>query len=564
VPFDTTAGWGGYLNGSTPIPSQCANNASVLPTDSVPLRQVAAFDRDFESPRAWRGSLGIQRRLFGTVNGSVDYSYARGVALFGVTDANLSTSSPTFLRDEANRPVYSSFIDPTTGAVSYVGSRRDGQFGQVWDINSRLQSETHQVTVAINGFTLRGIAYSLAYTYQHARDQSSFSGGSASNGFNSATTAGNPNAVGWGTSDLQRQHQFLGTVTWPVTPSFEITSIARLNSGAPYTPVVNQDINGDGARNDRAFVFNPSQLATYDSAYARPMQALLSSSSSRIRDCLQSQLGQIAARNSCTGPWAPALDLQFNYRPSYFGLARRLTLSVLAVNSLTGLDELVHGPNHLAGWGQPFPPDNVLLYVKGFDQVNNRFIYQVNQHFGQPYSAYGAFAAPFQLVFQARFSFGDVTDLRNLFGGRGGGGQGGRPDGPGGAGAAGGPPLSLADQIAQRFADRFPNPFDQILELKDTLALTPDEVGKLTTASDSLKEKIATLKTHVSTQLAKLGNNPDPGTLMSLLRPELLDARTMGRAALTEAQSILTPDQWKKVPASIKEPRGGGGGGGPR
>jgi hypothetical protein len=50
------------------------------------------------------------------------------------------------------------------------------------------------------------------------------------------------------------------------------------------------------------------------------------------------------------------------------------------------------------------------------------------------------------------------------------------------------------------------------------------------------------------------------------LRPELLEARTMTRTALTDAQAILTPDQWKKVPTSIKEPRGGGpgGGGGPR
>src|SRR5262249_41934287 len=139
VPFDTTAGWGGYLNGTTPIPTAC-NNGSGAFTDSVPLRQVAAFDRDFESPRAWRGSLGIQKRLFGAVNGSVDYSYARGVALFGVTDANLNTTPALTLKDEGNRPVYSPLIDPTTGAVSYVGSRKYGQFGQVWDINSRLQS----------------------------------------------------------------------------------------------------------------------------------------------------------------------------------------------------------------------------------------------------------------------------------------------------------------------------------------------------------------------------------------------------------------------------------------
>jgi hypothetical protein len=567
VPFNASTGWAGYLNGTTPIPTACENTGAGVIGDSVPLKQVAAFDRNFQSPRAWRGSLGIQKRLFGQLNGSVDYSYARGVALFGVTDANLNTTPALYLKDEGNRPVYSSEIDPATGAVSYAGSRKYAGFGNVWDINSNLASETHQVTVSLNGFTLRGIAYSLSYTYQHARDQSSFSGnGGAAYGFQSATTAGNPNDVGWATSDLQRMHQFLGTITWPVTPSFEVTSIARLNSGTPYSPIVSQDINGDGTRNDRAFVFNPADLPVYDSAYAAPMRALLNSNSARIRDCLQSQLGQIAGRNSCFGPWTPALDLQFNYRPAYFGLARRLTLSVLAVNSLTGLDELVHGPNHLAGWGQAFPPDNVLLYVKGFDPVNDRFIYQVNQHFGQPYSAYGAYASPFQIVFQARYSFGDVTDIRNMFGGRGDGGGGGRPGGPenGQGGAGGGQPQSLADQIADRFTQRFPNPFDEILQLKDTLALTTDEVGKLSVASDSLKSKISDLRSKVVTQLNKLGNNPDPGTMMSLLRPELLEMRNMSRTALAEAQGILTPDQWKKVPIAIREPRQGGPGGGPR
>src|SRR5262249_9469297 len=153
-----------------------------------------------------------------------------------------------------------------------------------------------------------------------ARDQSSFPGGSPAYGFQSATTAGNPNLVGWGPSDLQRMHQFLGTITWPVTPSLELTSIARLNSGALYTPIVNADINGDGTGHDRAFVFNPAELPTYDSALAAPMRQLLNSSSSRIRDCLRGQVGQIAGRNTCTGPWAPSLDLQLNYRPAYFGL----------------------------------------------------------------------------------------------------------------------------------------------------------------------------------------------------------------------------------------------------
>ena len=45
-------------------------------------------------------------------------------------------------------------------------------------------------------------------------------------------------------------------------------------SGAPYTPIVSGDINGDGSsRNDRAFIFNPATTA--DTAIANGMARLL-------------------------------------------------------------------------------------------------------------------------------------------------------------------------------------------------------------------------------------------------------------------------------------------------
>jgi hypothetical protein len=566
IPFNGND-WPGYFNGSIPVPSNCPNAPQF---DS--LRTVTAFDRDFHSPRAWRGSLGVQKRLFAGMNGSVDFTYARGVNLFGVTDANLNTTPKFYLPDEGNRPVYTTVVDSTTGTTNLAGSRRVATYGNVYDVNSRLQSDTRQATVAINGFSLLGITYQVSYTYSHVRDQSSFAGGSAAYGFSSATTGGNPNQSTWATSDLQRAHQFIATISWPIVPSLEITSIAKLVSGTPFSPLASQDINGDGARNDRAFVFNPATLAgTGDSGLAGPMRQLLQNAPGRIRDCLNSQLGQIAARNSCAGPWVPGIDIQINYRPAYFGLQRKLTLSLLLLNTLTGLDDLVHGPNHLAGWGQSFPPDPILLYVRGFDAQQQRYIYTVNQHFGQPYTAYGAYSAPFQLALEARYVLGDLSpdQLRSIFGGGGGrgggGGEGGgrEPGGGGGAGGggagggAGGPPVPLSEMIAERFAERFPNPFGAILALRDSLQLTPTEISALQADSETLAVQADSLKTQVQSQLKKMGNNPDPGTMVSLVRPQLQKARALQRDAIERAQHILTPEQWKLVPATIKNPPGG-------
>src|SRR3989454_10830096 len=107
-----------------------------------------------------------------------------------------------------------------------------------------------------------------------------------------------------------------------------------------------------------------------------------SSDLSAVRGCLRSQLGRIAARNSCSGPWQPSLDLQLNWRPAWFGLDRRLTMSLLTVNLLGGLDEWLHGGAHLHGWGYATAPDPVLLYARGFDPATNRFRYEVNGRFG--------------------------------------------------------------------------------------------------------------------------------------------------------------------------------------
>jgi hypothetical protein len=572
IPFNG-ADWPGYFNGTVPVPSNCP---SAPEFDS--LRTVSAFQRDFESPRAWRGSLGVTKHLFGNVNGSVDLTYARGTHLFGVQDANLNTTPKFTLPNENNRPVYTTIIDSATGTTNLQGSRLYPTYGNVYAINSNLQSDTRQATVALNGFSFGGLTYQLSYTYSHIRDQSSFSGGSAAYGFSSPTTGGNPNVVPWGTSDLQRTHQFIGTISWPVVPSFEITSIIKVTSGQPFTPLVSQDINGDGSRNDQAMVFNPATVAgTDDSALAGPMKQLLANAPGRIKSCLNDQLGQIAARNSCDGPWVPGIDLQFNYRPAYWGLDHKLTVSLLFLNTLTGLDDLVHGPNHLAGWGQSFPPDPILLYVEGYSASQQRYIYTVNQHFGQPYTALGAYSAPFELALQVRYTFGELTpdQLRSIFGGgggrggggfggggggggRGGGAAGGAPGGaPGGAGGAGGPPASLSDLIADRFSARFPNPYASILQLHDSLQLTAVQVTALQADSDSLAVQVDSLKGALQTQLKKLGNSPDPGTMISMVRPQLMRARTLQREAIDKAQKILTPEQWKKVPAAIKNPSGG-------
>ena len=155
-----------------------------------------------------------------------------------------------------------------------------------------------------------------------------------------------------------------------------------------------------------------------------------------------------------------------------------MTIMVSTVNMLAGLDELVHGDNDLHGWGGYTRPDPTLLFVRGFDPTTQSFTYAVNQRFGSTRGTANAFRVPFQLAVQARYVIGpdqNAERMRALFGA--GGGRGGR-DGGGGAGGEGA--AANSEDLADRLQRVLPNPAAQLLELKDSLALTDSQVVKLT------------------------------------------------------------------------------------
>jgi len=551
-----TPDWASYLADPSTIPTSCNGG---IPIFANQRRNVTVFDPNFEAPRAWRASFGLNRRFWDRYSFSLDAGYARGIAQTSTIDINLDTVAKFTLSNEGNRPVYApaNAIVPASGAVSTLGSRLYPQFGVVNQIQSNLKSDTKQLTLGLNGITTKGILLNASYTLTSSFDQSQgFSAGSAQGfGGGAGTTAGNPNIAEWGRSDNARRHALLGTITYPIKPAFELTMIARATSGSSFAPLVGGDINGDGRNNDRAFVFNPTNPAVMaDTALSNGMTRLLAGTSARARDCLEAQLNKVAARSSCSTPWSPSLDLQANIRPAGFGLDRRLTISVIAMNTLTGLDQLLHGSDNLRGWGQPSFPDRTLLYVRGFDPVAETYRYQVNEHFGATNGTRNAFRVPFQLAIQGRLTLG-TDPARQQFNNAVGRGPGGGRMNP--------------EALKARMTRLVPNAFLDIIAINDSakLELTPDQIAKLQTSGDAFKVKADSLVDKVANILGDTTvKSPDPMTIFAKLQPSMTEGRKLATQGINDAKAILTPAQWAKVPESIKTPglrRGGGEGGRP-
>lgn len=537
--------WDAFAANPGLIPTSCRDGAPGNPVlTGVP--NVTTYASDYSAPRTVRSSLGVSRRFWNTWNLNVDASYTRGVAQSASLDRNLRTAAAFTLAD--GRPVYATpdLIDPTTGAIPLAASRQDAAWGRVNEVISTLENETWQFTASVNAFTRRGATLLLSYTWQQSRDQGGAGGGGGGfgggrggvgGGFGgNIATPGDPNDFLWATASGERRHNIQANITWPFRPGggLELTAIGRMTSGTPYTPIVSGDINGDGSRgNDIALVVDPATAT--DPELAAGMERLLASLDGGARDCVLSQLGRIAERNSCRGPWQPSLDLQLNWRPAMFD--QRLTMSLSTVNLLGGLDELFHGADGIKGWGGFARPDATLLQVNGFNPATNSFKYVVNERFGATGAGATAIRSPFQVAVQMRYTIGFDRQRefrRTLQGGNG------QPN--------------FVEQLLSRLDSVAPHPAKAALARKDSLVLDRTQVAKLTLLADSAALRLRPLVDSVRREMEQQGTNPDLQRLFPMLQPILAEVRRNQTTELQAVKAILTDAQWALLPDSVKTP----------
>jgi hypothetical protein len=549
------ADWAAYRGDPAGIPVACTGPATPI-EERAPSAFV--FARDFGAPATWRASLGVQRSLGTLLRLSADFSYARGVSQYGFRDLNLDVARGFRLAAEADRPVFvdAAAIVPATGAVSSRFSRVDSSFAQVLETRSDLESETKQLTLSLGGFTRNGIVLQLGYTWSDVRDQSSQSVRFGAGRFGGTSTSGDPNALEWARSSYQRRHSFVSTMSHPFGASLDLTAIARLSSGTPFTPMVAADINGDGAANDQAFVF--------DAATHPGVAALLGTAPSGVADCLRRQVGTVAARNSCTGPWQGSLELQLNYRPGFLGLWHRATVSVTTMNLLHGVDRLLHGADGLKGWGLAARPDDQLLFVTGFDPDTRQFQYAVNQRFGATDPGTTAIRQPFQIGIQVRSTFGpdrarDALLLMRGAGMRGGMGPGMGPGLGGEPGAGRRGPGGMGGVTGEGFLERFRsllvNPAALVLERADSLGLSREQIARL----DALRDSIAAVHDSLGAALQKdldslgAGGAAEPRALLTMIRPRMEQALQGVRQEVQAVRAVLTEEQWGRLPERLRQ-----------
>lgn len=529
--------WSLFASDPSSIPSQCVDGSGVL-GDVAPA--VTLIDPSYDVPRSWRASLDWNTSTHGWLLRAgtlVSYDLSQP----GIVDANFSGASKLNLTDEANRPVYvtAASIDPATGAVSPVESRRAAQYGRVGMRVSDLRGYGGQLNLALSPdvFKFRGggasLYGSLSYTLQSTKRQF--------RGFDGAAF-GDPRVVEWAPGMNDAHHVFVLSGAFSTGKTGTVTLFARAQSGLPFTPLVQGDINGDGRSGDRAFIPNP---ATADPALATQLQTLIANGSPTARGCLLANLGQVAPRNGCRGPWTQSLNIQWRPpTPKRWGY--RVTPNVYLQNVLAGLDQLFHGSS-LRGWGSPATPDPVLLIPRGYDAANKRFQYDVNPRFADTRPGRTLLRNPFRIVLDFSFNLSTDYSLQKLR----------RAVEP--VKSPIGWQRRSADSLTAFYLQNTSSIHKMLLEYTDSLFLTRPQVAALKSADSVFSERVRAIYAPLGEYLSRGNGDAGKAELDSANATEKLywkifwEQPEIAAAIVTPAQRELMPMFKSMVEVPMKE-----------
>ncbi len=523
-----TPDWAAYGGDLSQVPNTCASGGSVF---ANALPNVSLFSPDYVPQRSirsnvqWNGPI-LDNRFTTTV----ELTYSWNAHQQSSVDLNFNPTQRFTLDNEDGRPVYvqQTSIFPATGAIAPGDNRISTAFNRVSQSVSDLNGMSRQVSVRLSPTRFStGLTWSVAYVYSSNKEQV--------RGFQN--TAANPLLVEWARASFDTRHQFSYNLGYNFFDAVRVNWSGSFRSGNPYTPVVAGDVNGDGYSNDRAFVFDPATAT--DPAVATAMTALMESTDKTARECLQAQLGRIAGRNSCQGPWLQTANLSISLNPVKFRLPQRATVSLNISNPLGAADLLLHGEDGIKGWGQARTPDQTLLYVRGFDSGTNRFRYDVNQRFGNTSPQLSAIRAPVAITLQFRFDLAPTRErqllLQTLDRGR-------THDGNKA------PEVQLKNQYGNA---GLPNPMATLLRSADTLKLTTAQADSLATMNRWYLIRLDSIWSPVAKEFAALPVAYD--------REAVFERYTKARQASVDLllrleprlNALLTREQKRKLPAFI-------------
>ncbi len=274
------------------------------------------IDEDFKLPQVLRFNLGIDAKLPGDFNLTIDALYSKTMNNVLYKDVNLTP--PVGTAD----PVYNNGFDKRIAFASSTNARRKNPtITNAILITNTSEGYTYNIGFTLNK-TWKNLFAQVAYNHNGASDVNSGASSTALSQWEFVQVVGDPNNPPLANSNYMLKHRITSMVSYSINYAKHFrTSIGLFyagNSGQVFTYLVNGDLNSDGRfGNDLVYVpLDPSQIKFVDrlnsagnAVVATAAQQTADFENFITNDPYLSKLrGQYTERNGRSTPWEHIID----------------------------------------------------------------------------------------------------------------------------------------------------------------------------------------------------------------------------------------------------------------
>ncbi|MBX9927591.1 MAG: carboxypeptidase-like regulatory domain-containing protein [Gemmatimonadaceae bacterium] len=517
--------WDAYLSGGMSAPLSCRDGTASAFSSS--LREARVLGASFSAPQSWRSNLSWTSRIR-SIAYTVEAIGSLNERQPSLIDANFADTRVFSAADDA-RAIYvaPTAIDPRSGRVAVADSRTVGALGRVLELRSDGRSRAAQVNLLLQpNFRERRspLLWTLGYSWRSATVRQ--------RGFESGTL-GDPTRWQWLRGSFDARHQFTlqaGISGRGITASL----FTRIESGQPFTPRVDSDVNGDGFVND--LVDLSAIVRAEGDGARRAVDVLRTEAQPHVRTCIARLLRAAGVGQQCERPWTTGSNAQVAFDLSRWRTRPGTSVVLNIENLVAGIDAIAHrgAPR---GWDGSGEPDPALLVVRAFDPSARRFLYDVNPGFGSTRPLATGFRSTARVSVELSIPLGASVPSQQID----------RFLRPGRAGDRQ-PRLPAAD-LARRYARALPDPYSAIAVLSDSLFLTTSQLRALASASAELTTRLQPRWARLGAFLAEQPDAYKKGELIKHMQAEIDAAWEEGRLHVQRTLAeLLLPEQLRLLP----------------
>jgi hypothetical protein len=333
---------------------------------------VDTIDPNFQMPTTTQVALAFDRELpWWNLIGTVEGSYVK--TNDDIFYKNLNLGAPTGHGPDGRNLYWGTYS--TAGIASGTVANANPSFGNVTELSNTHQGQSSSLTLLVKKPMSDDWSASIAAVFQHSTDVNPGTSSVANSNILGNVWV-NPNTDKAAVSNYNVPEALKISATWQHKffgdNETSVSMFANGHSGAPYSWIAGNDLNGDTYSRDLIYI--PKSVT--DVVWA---PAVTEAQKQQFMDYIASDSylskheGQIAGRNGANTAWLNQIDMSFSQQvPGIFGDAKgEFRLDIFNFGNLLN-----------SKWGVerrgPFPLTRNLANVVGIDPATGKYIYDIS------------------------------------------------------------------------------------------------------------------------------------------------------------------------------------------